>query len=85
MLMILIYRMVLSISFSALLIFQFSITSGQDAKVIIDDNFSSSGDRWREVKLNVASKGSFSIGNHMDKTHRNGVKPHVPTHPIRIR
>ncbi len=62
--MTMIYRQVLYISFSALLILHFCIASGQDAKVIIDDNFSSSGDRWKEVKLNGASKGSFSIGSH---------------------
>jgi hypothetical protein len=63
-LMIKIYRMVLFISFSAMLKMHFCIASGQNTKVLIDDSFSSSGDRWKEVRLNGANKGSFSMVNH---------------------
>jgi len=58
-----IHRAALFFSFSALWIIHFCNVSAQSTEALIDDDFSSSGNRWKEVKLNGANKGVFLIGN----------------------
>jgi hypothetical protein len=43
---------------------QFCSSFGQDTKILIEDDFSSLNNQWKEVKLEGASKGTFSFTDH---------------------
>ncbi len=43
---------------------QFCSSFGQGTKILIDDDFSSLNNQWKEVKLEGASKGTFSFADH---------------------
>ncbi len=43
----------------------FSYLEAQDFKVIINDTFTSDNGHWKEVKLNGANIGTFSLKNHL--------------------
>jgi len=43
---------------------QFGSSFGQDSKILIEDDFSSLINQWKEVKLDGASKGTFTFTDH---------------------